>query len=149
MSICVKCQKEYNPKRVGGRFCSVSCGNSYRQQRQRDEQKRTQAVTEGYAVERPLTEEELLLWSILLVLGADARRLLLDYELGVDKRPADMNKRLHTLLWNCQEKANSPMMKQLTIRYEAQQQAQVRIEAATWGKTNTNIKANNPFKRKY
>jgi hypothetical protein len=128
VNTCAKCQKEYNPKRIGGRFCSVSCGNSYRQQLKRNGQKEVKAIREGYAIEKPLTNEEQILWSILFVLGVDAKRILADNELAVDKRPADIGTRIRTLLLNCQDKANSPMMKELSIRYEAQKEAEKRLK---------------------
>lgn len=96
---------------------------------------------EGYAIEKPLTTEEKTLWSILFVLGADAKRLLADNELGGEKRPADIGTRIQTLLWNCQEKANSPLMRELGIRYQAQREAEKRAETISQEKTGANNKS--------
>ena len=127
---CRKCQKEYIPKRAGGLFCKPSCGNSYRQKIQRDEQKKVKLVELGQAVERPLTEEEAQLWGIVFVLAVEAKQILLDNELPADKKPTNIGVRTRTLLVNCQEKGESAMMKSLGIRYQAQLEAKKRAEKA-------------------
>lgn len=124
MMNCQKCQKEYIPKRMGGLFCSVSCGNSYRQQLKRDEQKKAKLVEQGRAVEKPLTEDERQLWSILFVLAVEAKQILLDNELPVGKKPINIGARTRDLLVNCQTKGESSAMKSLGIRFQAQQEAE-------------------------
>lgn len=121
MMNCRKCQKEYIPKREGGFFCSDSCGNSYRQQLKRDEQKKARLVEQGKAIEKPLTEGEKQLWPVLSELGDNAKYLLLEAEIPGDKRPADFGIRLGQFLRDCKTNMESPVVKELGVRFQAQQ----------------------------
>lgn len=120
---CLKCQKEYNPKRRGGLFCSVSCGNSYRQQLKRNEQQRNNLVKKGYAVENPLTNEELELWRFVEELAAMAKQILADRNLPVEKRPENLRSRVNQFVKDCHEKGESQLISGIASRYRAQEEA--------------------------
>lgn len=124
MMNCLKCQKEYNPKRVDGLFCGGSCGNAYRQQKKRDAQRKKKLIELGQAIEKPLTEEESQLRSLLVGLAGNAKKLLGEKALSVDKKPADWDERLSTHLMNCQALQENELVRDLTVRFEGQQKAE-------------------------
>ncbi len=121
MMKCLKCQKEYIPKRMGGLFCKPSHGNAYRQQLKRDEQKKAKLVEQGQAVEKELTAEEVELWSTMLDLSRKARQIMLDRELP--EIPADLPMRIYYVLSGCRQAEESPVMKSIGARFEAQKKA--------------------------
>jgi hypothetical protein len=123
MMICLKCQKEYNPKRRGGLFCSVSCGNSYRQQLKRNEQQKANLVKKGYAVENPLTNEELELWRCIEEVAATAKQILADRNLPVEQRPENLRSRVNQFVEDCKEKGDSQLISRIASRYRAQEEA--------------------------
>ena len=123
MMICLKCQKEYNPKRRGGLFCSVSCGNSYRQQLKRNEQQKANLVKKGYAVENPLTNEELELWRCIEEVAATAKQILADRNLPVEQRPENLRFRVNQFVEDCKEKGDSQLISGIASRYRAQEEA--------------------------
>lgn len=130
MMKCLKCQKEYNPKRVDGMFCKTSCGNAYRQQQKRNTQKKGKLVELGQAVKKPLTEEEAQLRSLLFGLVEEAKKLLAEKELPADKRPADWDERIGAILMNCQATGENELVKGLAVRFEAQQKAEEQVMIA-------------------
>lgn len=130
MMKCLKCQKQYIPKRIGGLFCGDSCGNSYRQKKKRDEQKKAKLVEQGLAVERPLTIEEIVLWDILSMLAGEANQIQVDEALPADKKPADLGMRKMRLVSYCKSSAELLEMKSLGIRYQAQKEAKKRADEA-------------------
>lgn len=79
MSQCLKCQKEYIPKRRGGKFCSVSCRVGYHQQVQR-----------GHSIKNPPTSDEVYLVEKMLAVGKLATKLLQDMSLPKEQRPSDL-----------------------------------------------------------
>ena len=128
MMKCLKCQKEYSPKRRGGLFHSVSCGNSYRQQLKRNEQQQAKLIEKGHAVKNPLTKEELEFWFFVKGLAATATKILADNNLRVDQRPEDLRARVNQLVQECQEKGASQLMSEMASRYSAQQEAAERAK---------------------
>ncbi|MDQ2751634.1 MAG: hypothetical protein M3R72_01260 [Bacteroidota bacterium] len=141
MMQCLKCQKKYIPKRLGGLFCSVSCGNSYRQQLKRDEQKKAKLVEQGLAVEKEVTDEEVFIWSVLFVLGIEAKKLLLDNNLPADKKPTDIAIRTLKLITDCRDKGESAIMKSLGIRIEEYNKAKKAQEEQNKSKQQKQIVA--------
>jgi len=125
---CLKCQQEYSPKRRGGLFCRVSCGNSYRQQLQRNEQQQAKLIEKGHAVKNPLTKEELELWFFVKGLAATATQILADHNLRVEQRPVDLFSRVRQFVQECQEKGASQLMSEMASRYSAQQEAAERAK---------------------
>ena len=125
---CLKCQQEYSPKRRGGLFHSVSCGNSYRQQLKRNEQQQAKLIEKGHAVKNPLTKEELELWFFVKGLAATATQILTDNNLRVEQRPEDLRARVNQLVQECQEKGASQLMSEMASRYSAQQEAAERAK---------------------
>ncbi|RZK43272.1 MAG: hypothetical protein EOO61_05065 [Hymenobacter sp.] len=127
MMNCQKCQKEYIPKRIGGLFCSVSCGNSYRQQLKRDEQKKAKLVEQGLAIGNPLTEGESSLWAILSELGRRALELniVLNLPMGHEGR-IDIGSKLATFVGDCKRTADNPIVQEIGARMKAQQQVEER-----------------------
>lgn len=123
MMKCLKCQKEYIPKRMGGLFCRPSHGNAYRQQLKRDEQKKAKLVEQGQAVEKELTAEEVELWSTMLDLSRKAKQIMLDNELPADKKPADLPVRTYYVMSGCRNAEESAVMKSIGARFEAQEKA--------------------------
>ena len=123
MMNCLKCQKEYNPKRRGGLFCKVSCGNSYRQQRKRNEQQKAKLIEKGYAVQSPLTNEELELWRLVEGLAAAAKQILADRNLPEEQRPADLRSRVNQLVEECHSLGKSELIMGIASRYRAQEEA--------------------------
>ena len=134
MMKCLKCQQEYNPKRKGGLFCRVSCGNSYRQQLKRDEQQQAVLVEKGFAIKKPLTKEELELWLFVKELAATAKQILADKNLPVEQRPEDLGSRVKQLVKDCQEKGESQLMSEMASRYSAQEEAAKRAEGGNKNK---------------
>ena len=128
MMKCLKCHKEYSPKRRGGLFHSVSCGNSYRQQLKRNEQQQAKLIEKGHAVKNPLTKEELEFWFFVKGLAATATKLLADNNLRVEQRPVDLLTRVHQLVQECQEKGASQLMSEMASRYSAQEAAAERAK---------------------
>jgi len=128
MMKCLKCQQEYSPKRRGGLFCRVSCGNSYRQQLQRNEQQQAKLIEKGHAVKNPLTKEELELWFFVKGLAATATQILADHNLRVEQRPVDLFSRVRQFVQECQEKGASQLMSEMASRYSAQQEAAERAK---------------------
>jgi hypothetical protein len=126
---CQKCQKEYIPKRMGGLFCSVSCGNSYRQQLKRDEQKQARLVEQGLAIEKPLTEEEVQIWSVLVELGKSARQLDEDLQKTGNDRPADIGPRLGRIIRQYREQADSELWQQFEARLNKQEEVKKRVSS--------------------
>lgn len=106
---------------MGGLFCSVSCGNSYRQQLKRDEQKQARLVEQGFAIKNPLTEDEQFFWHILSRLGDTAIRLDEEAKLPGDKRPADFGKRLGDFIRETRTEAAGLRMQEIGARLKAQQ----------------------------
>lgn len=145
---CLKCQKEYIPKRVGGLFCSDSCGNSYRQKKKRDEQKKARLVEQGLAVKHPLTEGEQGLWAILSELektGIELRTVL-NLPVGHEGR-ADVGPRLARFVGDVVRVADSPVVQEIRARFEVQQMVEEQIK----GKQQERIKpvrTNNKGKQK-
>jgi len=129
MMNCQKCQKEYIPKRMGGLFCSVSCGNSYRQQLKRDEQKQARLVEQGLAIEKPLTEEEVQIWSVLVELGKNARQLDEDLQKTGNDRPADIGPRIGKIIRQYREQADSELWQQLEARLNKQEEVTKRVSS--------------------
>jgi hypothetical protein len=79
MSECLKCQKEYIPKRRGGKFCSVSCRVGYHQKVQR-----------GHSIVNPPTSDEVYLVEKMLAVGKLASKLVEDMSLPKEQRPTDL-----------------------------------------------------------
>lgn len=79
MSECLKCNKEYIPKRRGGKFCSVSCRVGYHQQVQR-----------GHSIQNPPTGDEVYLAEKMMAVAGMAARLVEDMNLPKEQRPADL-----------------------------------------------------------
>ena len=123
MMNCLKCQKEYNPKRRGGLFCRPSCGNSYRQQLKRNEQLKAKLVEKGYAVKSPLTNEELELWRLFEGLAVAAKQILADRNLPEEQRPADLRPRVNQLVKQCHNIGESELIIGIASRYRAQEEA--------------------------
>ena len=123
MMKCLKCQKEYSPKRRGGLFCGDSCGNSYRQQLKRNEQRQAKLIEKGHAVKNPLTKEELELWFFVKGLAATATQIIADNNLQGEQRPEDLRARVNQFVQECQEKGASQLMSEMASRYNAQQEA--------------------------
>lgn len=130
MMKCLKCQKGYSPKRRGGLFCSVSCGNSYRQQLKRNEQQKAKLVEKGYAVKNPLTNEELELWRLVEGLAATAKQILADKNLPIEQRPEDLRSRVNQFVQECQEKGECQLISEMASRYRAQEEAAKRAEGS-------------------
>ena len=130
MMKCLKCQQEYNPKRRGGLFCRVSCGNSYRQQLKRDEQRKAILVEKGYAVETPLTNEELELWRLVEGLAAAAKQILADRNLPAEQRPEDLRSRVNQLVKECHDTRESELIIGIASRHRAQEEAAKRAREA-------------------
>ena len=130
MMNCLKCQKEYIPKRIGGLFCGDSCGNAYRQKKKRDELKKARLVEQGLAVKNPLTEDEQFLWSILSKLGATAIVLDDEAKLPGDKRPADFGIRLGEFIRHTKAEAQGVRMQEIGARLGAQLEAKKRTDEA-------------------
>ena len=128
MMKCLKCQQEYSPKRGGGLFCRVSCGNSYRQQLKRNEQQQAKLIEKGHAVKDPLTKEELELWFFVKGLVTTATQILADHNLRAEQRPVDLLSRVHQLVQECQEKGESQLMSEMASRYSAQEEAAKRAK---------------------
>ena len=128
MMKCLKCQKEYIPKRRGGLFHNTSCGNSYRQQLKRNEQQQAKLIEKGHAVKNPLTKEELEFWFFVKGLAATATQILADHNLRVEQRPEDLRARVNQLVQECQEKGASQLMSEMASRYSAQQEAAERAK---------------------
>jgi hypothetical protein len=128
MMNCLKCQKEYNPKRRGGLFCGVSCGNSYRQQLKRNAQQQAKLVEKGYAVKSPLTTEELELWRLVEGLAATAKQILDDRNLPEEQRPADLRSRVNQLVKECHHLGESELIMGIVSRHRAQEEAAKRAE---------------------
>ena len=127
MMKCLKCQKEYIPKRIGGLFCGDSCGNSYRQKKKRDEQKKARLVEQGLAVKNPLTESERGLWDILAGLEKTAIELhtILHLPTGHEGR-SNIGLQLSSLVVDCKSIADSPVVQDIRVRFEAQQKVEER-----------------------
>lgn len=123
MMKCLKCQKEYNPKRRGGLFCRPSCGNSYRQQLKRNEQLKAKLVEKGYAVKSPLTTEELGLWRLVEELAVAAKQILADRNLPEEQRPTDLRSRVNQLVEECYSLRESELIMGIASRYRAQEEA--------------------------
>ena len=104
MMKCLKCQQEYIPKRRGGLFHSVSCGNSYRQQLKRNEQQQAKLIEKGHAVKNPLTKEELELWFFVKGLAATATQIIADRNLQGEQRTEELRARVTQFVQECQEK---------------------------------------------
>lgn len=134
MTKCLKCQTEFTPKRRGGFFCGDSCGNSYRQQLQRNEQQKTKLVEKGHAVKNPLTNEELELWRFVEAVAATAKQILADNNLPAEQRPKDLRARVNQLFAQCQEQGESQLIIGMASRYSAQEEAAKRAEADKEGK---------------
>lgn len=134
MTKCLKCQKEFTPKRRGGFFCGDSCGNSYRQQLQRNEQQKVKLVEKGHAVKNPLTNEELELWRFVEEVAATAKQILADRNLPDEQRPKDLRARVNQLVEQCREKGESQLISGIASRYSAQEEAAKRAEAYNKGK---------------
>jgi len=115
MSTCLKCQKLYYPKRQGGFFCSVSCGNSYRQQQKRTVQKQRIPVKEG-PTRSTFNEREARLWKLIGELGEQAAQLLRERILPKEQRPEDMTERLVALLIRCQQASENKQDPEITIQ---------------------------------
>ena len=133
MMKCLKCQQEYSPKRRGGLFCRVSCGNSYRQQLKRNEQQQAKLIEKGHAVKNPLTKEELEFWFFVKGLAATATQILADKNLRVEQRPEDLRSRVNQLVQECQEKGESQLMSEMASRYGAQEEAAKRAKGDEQG----------------
>ncbi|RYE04854.1 MAG: hypothetical protein EOP33_08335 [Rickettsiaceae bacterium] len=129
MMNCQKCQKEYIPKRMGGLFCSVSCGNSYRQQLKRNEQKQARLLEQGLAIEKPLTEEEVQIWSVLVELGKNARQLDEDLQKTGNDRPADIGPRIGKIIRQYREQADSKLWQQFEARLNKQEEVTKRVSS--------------------
>ena len=127
---CLKCQKEYNPKRRGGLFCSSSCGNSYRQQLKRNEQQKAKLIEKGYAVKSPLTNEELELWRLVEGLAAAAKQILTDMNLPTEQRPGDLRSRVNQLVKECHDTRESELIIGIASRHRAQEEAAKRAGEA-------------------
>ena len=123
MMKCLKCQQEYIPKRRGGLFHNTSCGNSYRQQLKRNEQRQAKLIEKGHAVKNPLTKEELELWFFVKGLAATATQIIADNNLQGEQRPEDLRARVNQFVQECQEKGASQLMSEMASRYNAQQEA--------------------------
>jgi hypothetical protein len=134
MTKCLKCQKEFTPKRRGGFFCGDSCGNSYRQQLKRNENQKAKLVEKGHAVKNPLTNEELELWRFVTGVAAAAKQILADRNLPDEQRPGDLRSRVNQLVEQCQEKGESQLISEIASRYSAQEEAAKRAEANIKGK---------------
>ena len=130
---CLKCQQEYSPKRRGGLFCRVSCGNSYRQQLKRNEQQQAKLIEKGHAVKNPLTKEELEFWFFVKGLAATATQILADNNLQGEQRPEDLRARVNQLFQDCQEKGASQLMSEMASRYGAQEEAAKRAKGDEQG----------------
>ncbi|MFD2717146.1 hypothetical protein ACFST9_00365 [Hymenobacter monticola] len=134
MPKCLKCQNEYTPKRRGGLFCGDSCGNSYRQQLQRNELQHAKLVEKGHAVKNPLTNEELELWQFVKEVAATAKQILADRNLPDEQRPADLRSRVNQLVEQCREKGESQLISGIASRYSAQEEAAERAQTDNKGK---------------
>jgi len=128
MMKCLKCQKEYTPKRRGGLFHSVSCGNSYRQQLKRNEQQQAKLIEKGHAVKNPLTKEELELWFFVKGLAATATQIIADRNLQGEQRTEELRARVTQFVQECQEKGASQLMSEMASRYSAQEAAAERAK---------------------
>ncbi len=124
---CLKCQKEYIPKRAGGAFCSVSCGNSYRQQLKRNEQKKARLVEQGLAIEEPLTAGERGLWAILAEVKEKGLELntILNLPLEHPGR-TDIGPKLVKFVGDCKRIGDRPLVQELGVRMRAQQEVEAR-----------------------
>ena len=128
MMKCLKCQKEYSPKRRGGLFHNTSCGNSYRQQLKRNEQQQAKLIEKGHAVKNPLTKEELELWFFVKGLAATATQIIADRNLQGEQRTEDLRARVNQFFQECQEKGASQLMSEMASRYSAQEAAAERAK---------------------
>lgn len=115
MSICLKCQELDYPKRQDGFFCSVSWGNSYRQQQKRTVQKQRIPVKEG-PTRSIFNEREARLWKLIGELGEQAAQLIRERILPKEQRPEDMNERLVALLIRSQQASENKQDPEITIQ---------------------------------
>ena len=130
MMNCLKCQKEYIPKRVGGLFCSASCGNSYRQKHKRDELKKARLVEQGLAVEKPLTEMEQGLYIILTELVEKGRELLAILRMPLeDARRKVLGTELGWFVADYLTGIDKPLVREVGVRMEAQRKVEAQIKS--------------------
>lgn len=124
---CRKCQKEYIPKREGGFFCSDSCGNSYRQQLKRDEQKKARLVEQGKAIKNPLTETEQALWTVLTEVMKRGDELNFTFRLPLEHvgREGIWDKAM-AFIGDCKRMIDRPVVQEIEARIKAQQEVDER-----------------------
>lgn len=130
MMKCLKCQKEYIPKRMGGLFCKPSHGNAYRQQLKRDAQKKVKLVGQGLAVEKPLTEGERGLWAILSELVEKGRELntVLNLPFG-DVGRDGVGTALAKFVGDCMRAGDKPLVCEVKARIKAEQEVESQIKS--------------------
>ena len=130
MMKCLKCQKEYNPKRSDKLFCGESCGNAYRQQQKRDALKKARLVGEGLAIKNPLTKDEEFLWYALADVANTAMRLTVDAKLPDDKRPADFGVRVDAFIEHTRAAIYTGRVREIGARLNEQGKAEKRANEA-------------------
>jgi hypothetical protein len=90
MSECLKCKKEYIPKRQGGKFCSTNCRVAYNQK-----------VKRGYAIPNPPASDEAYLSEKLALVGRLATPLADAIGLSIEARPNDFQQQVNDLIRYC------------------------------------------------
>ena len=131
MMKCLKCQKEYNPKRSDKLFCGESCGNAYRQQQKRDEQKQARLVEQGEAIKNPVTETEQALWTVLTEVMKRGDELNFIFRLPLEHvgREGIWNNAM-AFIGDCKRMIDRPVVQEIEARIKAQQKAEKRADEA-------------------
>ena len=144
---CLKCQKEYNPKRSDKLFCGESCGNAYRQQQKRDALKKARLVEQGEAIKNPVTETEQALWTVLTEVMKRGDELNFIFRLPLEHvgREGIWNNAM-AFIGDCKRMIDRPVVQEIEARLNEQAKVEARIKDKH-EKQTTKKAANNKYKQ--